>query len=184
MTRRLALQQLCFAIGAVADTSGTNAIKIFAPPSANAKEIPANRVRVGGSVKKSDIVTAVQLTAHSYSTNGDGNYIEVGSTKYYDTPTVHTLTNPDVTATDRQNVISITDATLISSANVAEILQRVFNFYMLRNTHSVSFRLEGEQMGDYVSTPTSWGEMITGTLTRATITLSGIAVASAEVIGE
>lgn len=183
MTRRQALQQLCFAIGAVADTSGTNAIKIFVPASANPTEIPTNRVRVGGSVKKSDVVTAVQLTAHEYSTNGSGSYTEINGVKYYDTTTVYTLSNPDVTTADKQNVISISDAVLISSANVAEILQRVFDFYTRRNKHSVSFRLEGEQMGDYVSTPTNWGEMVTGNLTRATIVLSGIAVASAEVIG-
>lgn len=183
-TRRQALQQLCFAIGAVADTGGVSTIKIFVPPSAEAKEIPTSRVRVGGSVEKSDVVTAVQLTAHSYSTTGEGGYTEIGGVKYYDTVTVHSLANPDVTAADKQNVISITDATLVSSANAAEILQRVFDFYMLRNTHSVTFRLEGEQMGDYVSTPTNWGEMVTGNLTRATITLSGIAVASAEVVGD
>lgn len=183
MTRRQALQQLCFAIGAVADTSGVRVIKIFVPPSANAKIISSNRVRVGGSVKKGDVVTAVQLTAHSYSTSGSGGYTEIGGVKYYDTTTVHSLANPDATAADKKNVISISDATLISSANVAEILQRVFDFYMLRNTHNVSFRLEGEQMGDYVSTPTNWGEMVTGNLTRATIVLSGISVATSEVIG-
>lgn len=182
-TKRQALQQLCFAIGAVADTAGTDGIKIFVPPSSNAEKIPESRVRVGGSLKKSDLVTAVKLTEHNYSTSGSGAYTEVDGVKYYDTMTVHVLENPDATTADKQNVISITDATLISSANVAEILQRVFDFYMLRNIHNVSFRLEGEQMGDYITTPTNWGDMVTGNLTRATIVLSGIAVAAAEVTG-
>lgn len=183
LTRRQALQQLCFAIGGVADTSGVDLIRIFVPASDNSKAIPENRVRVGGSVKKSDVVTAVQLTAHAYSTSGSGGYVEINGTKYFDTPTVHTIANPDATAADKKNVISITDATLISSENVMEILQRVFDFYMLRDKHSVSFRLEGEKMGDYISTPTNWGEMVTGNLTRATIVLSGIAVAASEVVG-
>lgn len=183
-TRRQALQQLCFAIGAVADTSGVETIRIFVPQTSEAKEIPTNRVRVGGSVKRADAVTSVQLTAHSYSTSAsNGGTVEINGVKYYDTPTVYTMDNPNATTADKKNVISIADATLISSGNVQEILQRVFDFYMLRDTHNVSFRLEGEKMGDYVSTPTSWGDMVTGNYTRATITLSGIAVANAEVIG-
>ena len=182
-TRRQALQQLCFAIGAAADTSATEKIRVFVPPSAEAKEIPTSRVRAGGSVKKADVVTAVSLASHSYSTSGSGSYTEVDGVKYYDTQTVYTLNNPDVTTADKQNVISITDATLISSANVEEILQRVYDFYMLRDTHSVSFRLEGERVGDYVATPTTWGTTVTGNITRASIKLSGIAVAAAEVTG-
>lgn len=182
-TRRAALQQLCFAIGAVADTSGSEGIRIFTPSRTNAKAIPANRVRVGGSVQKSDVVTAVQLTSHNYSTSGSGAYTEIGGVKYYDITTVHTKANPDVTASDKQNVISIADATLVSSANAQEVLQRMFDYYMLRDTHSVSFRLEGERVGDFVATPTNWGDMVTGNLTRASITLSGIAVAAAEVLG-
>lgn len=182
-TRRQALQQLCFAIGAVADTSGSESIRIFAPQFSEPKEIPANRVRVGGNVKRADAVTSVQLTSHKYSTSGSGNSVEINGATYYDTQTVYTLNNPNATTADKKNVVSINDATLISSANVQEILQRVFDYYMLRDTHNVSFRLEGEKMGDYVSTPTSWGDLVVGTYTRATITLSGIAVANAEVLG-
>lgn len=182
-TRRQALQQLCFALGAAADTGGTDKIRIFVPAMGAAKEIPASRVRVGGRVTKSDVVTEVQLTSHSYSTSGSGNAVDINGTKYYDTPTVHTIRNPNATAADKQNVISITDATLISSDNVQTVLQGVFDFYMQRNTHAVAFRLEGERMGDRVSTPTPWADLVTGNITRATIRLSGIAVADAEVIG-
>lgn len=182
-TRREALQQLCFAIGAVADTSGSRSVRIFKPATDNAKEIPANRVRVGGVVRKEGVVTAIQLTAHSYSTSGEGESVEINGTRYYDTKTVTTINNPNVTASDKPNVVSIADATLISSANVAEIAQRVYDYYMRRNTHSVSFRLEDEKVGDYISTPTSWGDMVTGNYTKASIVLSGIAVTTAEVVG-
>lgn len=182
-TRRQALQQLCFAIGAVADTSGVQGIKIFTPPSANPREISKNRVRVGGAVKKSDLVTEVQLAAHSFTTTGEGESYEINGVTYYDTPVIHSKINPNASEADKKNVISITDATLISADNVSEILDRVYNYHMMRNVHKVSFRLENEQVGDYVSTPTNWGEWVTGHYTRATVTLSGIAVAAAEVIG-
>ena len=182
-TRRQALQQLCFAIGAAADTAGTENIRIFVPPTGDAKVIPQRRVRTGGRVKKSDVVTEVQLTAHDYNTSSGEQAAEINGVKIYETKTVHTLKNPNATAADKQNVVSIEDATLISSANVAEILQRVYDFYMNRNTHNVKFRMEGERVGDRVATPTPWGDLVEGNISRASIRLSGIAVASAEVIG-
>lgn len=182
-TRRQALQQLCFAIGAVADTSGVQGIKIFTPPSANPKEIAKSRVRVGGTVKKSDLVTEVRLTAHNFALEGEGESYNINGVTYYDTPIEYSKTNAAASEADKRNVVTIADATLVSLANVNELLERVYNYYMLRNVHKVSFRLEDEQIGDYISTPTNWGEWVTGNYTRATITLSGIAVALAEVIG-
>lgn len=182
-TRRQALQQLCFAIGAVADTSGVQGIKVFAPPGTNPKEIGKNRVRVGGAVKKSDLITAVQLAAHSFASTGEGESYEINGVTYYDTQTIHSKLNPNASEADKKNVVSITDATLINSENVGETLGRVYNYHMLRDVHKVSFRLEDEQVGDFISTPTNWGEWVTGHYTRATVTLSGIAVAAAEVIG-
>lgn len=182
-TRRQALQQLCFAIGAVADTSGTAGIKIFVPPTSGSTEIKEDRARTGGSLSTSAIVTAVKLTAHSYATSGVGDSVMINGTTYYDTKTVVTIANPNATAADKANVVDISDATLVSPNNVNEIAQRVFDFYMRRYTQRLKFRLEGESVGDFVSTVTPWGDTMTGNLTKATIVLSGIAVADAEVIG-
>ncbi len=183
MTRRQALQQLCFAIGAVADTSNYRGIKIFAPPNTDPKEIPSNRTRVGGYVKKSDLVTGVCVVSHDYTAVDEGGDIQINGQSYTDTQTEHWLYNPDVSDRDKKNVKRIGDAALVSSAIAEEVLPRVYNFYMKRNTHYVKFRLDGENMGDYLTTPTNWGEVVTGNYTRATIVLSGIAVATAEVIG-
>lgn len=182
-TRREALQQLCFAIGAVADTSGSASIKIFAPPISGNIEIKKDRARIGGSVKESAIVTAVKLTAHSYSTSGSGDSVTVNGVTYYDTKTVVTINNPNVTASDRANVVEISNATLISAANVEEIARRMYDFYMRRYTQRLKFRLNGENVGDYVTTITPWDDTIAGNITRATIVLSGIALADAEIVG-
>lgn len=180
-TRRQALQQLCFAIGGVADTSGTDKIKIFSIQTQMPTEIGEDRTRVGGSVTTDPIVTAVKLTAHSYKTSGSGDSVTVNGKTYYDTKTVTTINNPNVTATDKQNDITIENATLISGANVQEIAQIVFDYAMRRNHHNFKFRIVDEQTGDYVSTITNWGQIITGNLVRMSIVLSGIAVADAEV---
>lgn len=182
-TRREALQQLCFAVGAVADTSGTASIKIFVPPTSGNIEIKEDRARTGGSLSTSAIVTAVKLTAHSYSTSGSGDSVTVNGVTYYDTKTVVTINNPNVTALDRANVVEINDATLISASNVNEIAQRMYDYYMRRYTQRIKFRLDGEKVGDFVKTVTPWGDTITGNITRATIVLSGIALADAEIVG-
>lgn len=181
-SRRQALQQLCFAIGGVADTSGTQAIRIFTLKNDQATEIGADRERVGGRVTTDPIVTAVKLTAHSYKTSGSGDSVTVGGTTYYDTKTVTTINNPNVTAADKQNDITIQDATLISADNVQEIAQLVFDFALRRDHHNFKFRLMGEHAGDYVTSVTNWQQQITGTLKRMSIVLSGISVADAEVV--
>ena len=180
---RQALQQLCFAIGAVADTSGMEGIKIFEPKFAEPSEIPMDRMRVGNRLSKRDIATEINLTSHSYSTSGEGSAIDINGVMYYDTPIEYTLQNPNVRGEDKKNVISVKDATLVSSANVAEIANRMLQFYQRRNTLKGKFRVVDERVGDYVTAPTNWGEWITGNYVRGSITLSGIVVADAEIVG-
>lgn len=181
-SRRQALQQLCFSIGGVADTSGTQAIRIFKLKTDAVAEIGEDRTRVGGSVTTDPIVTAVKLTAHSYKTSGSGDSVTVGGTTYYDRKTVTTIKNTNITPADKQNDITIEDATLISSGNVQEIAQMVFDSAMRRDHHNFKFRLMGEHAGDYVTTVTNWQQKITGNIKRMSIALSGISVADAEVV--
>jgi hypothetical protein len=181
--RRTALQQLCFALGAVADTSGTDKIKIFTLGTPTPTVLDEHRLRPGGSVSKQSVVTAVKVTAHSYSTSGSGSGIVINGTTYYDTPTVTTVTNPDATASDKANVIEVSDCTLISPANVATIAQHLLDEVTRRNTHRVKFRLNGEEPGEYVQTVTPWETQFLGHYISGSITLSGFALTDAEVIG-
>ena len=183
-TRRTALQQLCFALRCIGDTSGSEGIKIFRLQSGVPITIEPNRTRTGGSVMETDIVTAVELTAHSYSTSGgSGDSVEIGGVTYYDTPTVTRIDNPEITANDKANVVSVADATLISAANVSVVAQYLYDRLALRRTHDVAIRVEDEDMGDYLETATPWGDTFTGHYIRGSLTLSGIVVSNAEVIG-
>lgn len=184
-TRRGALQQLCFAIRAVANTASSAGVRIFTLKSSELTDLPRSRLRPGGKVKTSDVVTAVTVISHSYSTVGgeDEEGVKIGGITYYDTPAAKTITNPLVTPSDRQNVVEVADATLVSSGNVDKCVQYLYDRLMQRDTHSVSFRLDGETMGEYVETMTPWNENIIGHYTRGSIKLSGIAVTQAEVIG-
>lgn len=184
-TRRQALQQLCFAIGAVADTSGSNSIKIYRLPTSNAKVIPPTRKRVGMKVTTEPIVTQVNLTAHSYSTRSSAGAeeITINGTKYYDAKTVTTINNPDATATDKPNVVSVDNATLISPSNVAEIAQLLYDEVSRRDIASFKFHVDGEVIGDLVEATTAWGDTVEGHYVKATLTLSSFVLSDAEVRG-
>ena len=183
-TRREALQQLCFAIGAVADTSGDTGIKIFKLPTTGAINIPTSRARSPKVIAEA-VVTAVQLTAHSYSTTSSSGAeeITINGVTYYDTKTVTTVANPLATASDKPNVIAVSDATLISTDNVAEIAQLLYDQATRRETADLKFHVATETMGDLVTVPTWWGDTVTGNLVKATLTLSSFVLADAEVRG-
>lgn len=183
-TKRQALQQLCFRLGAVADTQGGETIKIFAMRDYGAAVIPPERARLGGSVKTQPLVTAFKITTHSYLTTGSSNEVEIGGVKYYDTPIVHTLVNPAVVSSDKPNVIDISDATLVTESEADAVLQRLYEFYCKRQTFSLRFRVEGETVGDYVRANTPWGSTVGGVLRRAAINIKGKAVADAEIVSQ
>ena len=183
-TRRQALQQAAFALGAMVDTSGSEAIRVYRDREASPRKIPMNQVYTGGSVDKSSIVTAIQVTAHSYSAVGEGNdTVDVGGVAYYHSTTTTTISNPNVTASDKQNVVEVKDATLVNPDNVAAIAQRLYNYYNLRNVQNVQIVMDGEKPGDHVAVPTPWGTMMNGYIISMNIVLSGIAAADCEIVG-
>lgn len=184
-TCREALQQAAFAAGAVVDTSRTHKIRFFAPSYSNPETIPKSSVSSGGSVKQSAIVTAVVITHHAY-TQGAGSsgddVITVGGVKYVHTTGTVTVENPNVTASDKKNVKSVSDATLVNADNAAEVAQRVYDYWMRRKTVSTKIILDDESMMQYVTVPTPWGQDMTGSITSATITLSNLTAADIEII--
>lgn len=182
-TRRSALQLLCFRLNAVADTAGSDKIKIFPIDMTSPSEIPKNRARIGGAVKSGAKVTAVTVTAHSYSTSGSGDYVEINGTRYYDTKTTYTITDPTITAADVQNVVEVSDCTLIDPASLQAVTQNLYNFTRLIDEHDVAFRVESETVGDYVSAYSPWGTLLPGVYASARLVLSGITVANAKIMG-
>lgn len=182
-TRREALHQTAFALRAIVDTSGTRAVRVYRLPDDDPEEIPPERIYDGGSVDTSAIVTAVSVTAHSYSRTGSGNdTVEVGGVTWYHTAAVTTITNPNVTASDKQNVKEIKDATLVNPGNVAAVAQAAYDYYMHRRTQRAKIVMTAEKPGSHVTTSTPWGDPVTGHISSMNITLSGIAAADCEVV--
>lgn len=182
-TKREALQQIVFALCATIDTSASRGVRVRKITTVSPAEIPLDRTYTGGSVETAAVVTEVRVTAHSYSTSGSGESVEVGGVIYYHTATVTTKKNPEITNQTKPNVIEVKDATLVNSENVNAVAQHVYDYYMRRQTHSVRIVMDKEAPGDYVQTTTPWGSTITGTIASMDIRLSGIAAADCKIVG-
>lgn len=182
-TRREALQQIAFAKRFIIDTSGTDKVKAYRAKTEGQKEITSDKIYSGSTTKTDSIVTEVRLTSHLYSTTGSGEVVEVNGTTYHHTSEVITILNPDVTASDKQNIIEITDATLVGPNDANLVANHVFNYYMRRSTQNVKIVLDGENPGDLIKTLTPWGTPFVGNIARMNITLSGTSAADCKVIG-
>ncbi len=180
-TKREALQQVLFAWGKCLRCDGST-LQVFTPPSASPKTITKSKTYNGVTVSTAPIVTAVNVIAHTYTQADNGN-VEVLGVKYNDVQTVYTVTNPDVTANDLQNVIDVENATLVSTTNASAVASRVFNYYLRRNTHHSRIIYDGEKLGDRLTQPTQWNTTQTGNVQAITITLSGIVAADVETLG-
>lgn len=184
-SRRQALQQVAFAIMAIVDTSGSNAIRVYKDKENMPRKIPDSRIYTGGSVDTAAIVTAVRVTAHSYNTVGSGSdTVEVNGETYYHTTEVITINNPNATANDKQNVVEVDQATLVNPSNAAAIAQHIYGYYTKRHTQKIRIVMDGERPGDHIAAATPWGTVMDGFITSMRIVLSGIAAADCEITGE
>lgn len=77
----------------------------------------------------------------------------------------HTKKNPDLSRFDIDNSKSVSNCTLVTSANVNEILDRVYDYYMSLTEVECKLPLKGVKVGDVVSVPTPYGDAITGRIT-------------------
>lgn len=181
MTKREAIQQVLFAWGKCVRTDGGYTIVVFDQPT-EPTEITAHETYNGVSIETAPIVTQVIVTAHTYTQDEKGS-VEIGGVKYLDTPSAYVVDNPDVTANDLANVVTVEDATLVSTHNGAATAQRVYNHYARRNTHRSKVIYNGEHLGDCLQQPTPWETQEIGNVRSVSVTLSGIVAADIESLG-
>lgn len=180
-SKREAIQQVLFAWGVCASTDGRESIYVFNLPD-TAEIVSPNRTYTGVIVETSSIVTKVNVKAHTYTQSENGS-IEIDGVKYSDTTSVYSVSNPNVTATDKQNVIEISSATLVSPSIGQAVAQRVYDYYLNRNTNKAKIVWDGEQLGDYLTMPNAWNSTNTGHLAKMEIKLSNTVAANCETIG-
>lgn len=66
-TSREALMQVAFAVGAVVDTSNSDVVRVFKLDDVITQTIPLQRIMQGQSFADDETVTAVEVTAHTYT---------------------------------------------------------------------------------------------------------------------
>ncbi len=70
-TKREALAQVAFALGAIIDTARTRKVLIRKVDTENTASVDGDRIFMGGSIDTGDIVTAVEIKEHSYVQNNE-----------------------------------------------------------------------------------------------------------------
>ena len=176
---REAIQQICFAIGAVCHTDFLNGLIIEKLHSDNVINIPRERIYQGNSVDRAAVLTSLNVYAHTYTETqetGGTDVVKVGNKYYVHTTTVTTIDNPNIAASAKRNVFEIKEATLVNTDNVAAIAQRVYNHLLKTSTHNLQFKRvsNAERLGAHVSSLTPFDVEAQGFLEYAEIQLSGI----------
>ncbi len=180
MTKRAAIQQVAFAWGVCVATDGGEVIRVFNLDT-TPEAVGRDRTYTGVTVTTAAMVTAVRVTAHSYTPAENGS-VEVGGVKYADATQVFEVRNPDVTANTRQNVKEVKEATLVSPDIGAAAARRVYGYYSLRDTAKARIVWRGELLGDCVTLPSSWDAEPTGNIERMDYVLSNTVAAEVEVL--
>lgn len=181
VTKREALRQICFALGACVTTMGTNGISIFPPAPETADIVDISDIFEGQTITTRDKVTAITLEQHSLVRDSSGN-IEIGGVKYTDNVTVKTKVNEELLSNDKPNVLDITGMTLVNASNVDKLLDLWYNQEVRkRDTAEAKIVLGNRTVGDYITIPTLWGTSVRGNINKMTITLSNLTVADVEV---
>lgn len=177
-TKRTAIQQVLFAWGVCMATDGGETLRVFNLPS-TVTQIPQSRTMTGASVSTDSVVTKVEVIAHTYALDANGS-IEINNQKYVDTTASYSVSNPNLIATDKENIKKVEHATLVSPTIGQAVAQRVYDYYAKRDTISAKIVYAGEKLGDCLSIYTPWGTLLTGNLNKMEIALSNTVVYRAE----
>lgn len=182
-SKREALQQIAFAAGVCIDTSGTAKIKVFAPPTGAGAEIPESETYTGGSVKTSDVVTAVSLASYDILTREiyeDDEIFEYNGQEYALWETRYVAENPNVSAGTLPNVVELEGCYLINQGNGQARANAILSHYMRRNLYTAAHVLNGQKLGERVTVSLPWGGTVSANIRKMTLTISGINASESE----
>lgn len=87
-------------------------------------------------------------------------------------------------AGEKRNVLTVSDATLVSSANSATVAERIYNYYQKRIEQSFPIKLGSEQVGKIVNVETLYNTTKAGTIESLETDLTGGFLSKVVVVGE
>ena len=166
-TWREALGQVAFAVGACVSSAATNGIGFFPPKTATA-EITRAEIFNTLDITEYQPVTAVKVAAHRYeqtSETAGENIFEFTGKYYRDTVTYQTVTN-DAAADADENIVTVTDATLVHAGNIAAVCSRLAAYYFRRVTWKNKIVAGSHTVGGRVRVPAFAGTRMAGNIRR------------------
>ena len=208
-TRRQALQQIAFAVGAVVSTRGDGTIQLLPLEENVSSSFGADSIFNGAGLKQVSAVGAVELIAHSYvpiedekvllkekelfgeelflvfsepyhsyMLDGgaiiacDANWIRLTANgmvtltakQYRHETMVLSKKNPQATASERGNVVTVEMATLIHWGNANDALERLYKHHTLQALLSQDVVVTGQYAGQQVESLTPWNDRIQGSI--------------------
>lgn len=169
-THREALQQVVFAIGGIVDCSRSNKIKIYPMPTVLSGHIGKDRKFIGHKLKLKPLVTGVEVTAHNYV---DGE----------DNPQIFGVYNTNLAPGDKENILKVEEATLVSNSNALEVAQRVYNYYQMRHQDDGEILVRDEEVGQIVTIDTLHNQQVQGIIEKLDINLTGGFIANTTITG-
>lgn len=182
-TKRAALQQIAFALGACVDTAGTDKIKIFLPPTSGGTEILPQETYQGGKVTTEDVVTEVLVIGYDIEDeplDGNDESISFKGKEYKCTARDFYAYNPNITAGALSNVVEVSGCYLINSTNAQARADATLAYYMRRNTYSTKHIVKGQKLGERASVALPWGDVANANIKKMTISVTGLTVSDTE----
>jgi hypothetical protein len=138
---------------------------------------PAHDLTItGGTITESgaNYATITVASAGTVVLSGQG---------YTDTTQVYGVYNTTLSTNTKTNIISIKEATLVSSANVVEVTQRVYDYYQQRYLQTVKLYQPTAEVGKSVLIDTLYDQKIKGVMEKMKLNLSGGFTAECEITG-
>lgn len=89
----------------------------------------------------------------------------------------------EVKDNEKENVLQVTDATLISDNNAKEVADRILNYYQNTYKMSVEFKIDDESISDTAIVETLYNQKLKGNIKKLDIDLTGGFIANASIIG-
>ncbi len=139
-------------------------------PTVISSHIGKDRKFQGHKMKLKPLVTGVEVTAHNYV---DG----------VDYPQVFGVYNTNLAPGDKENILKVEEATLVSNSNALEVAQRVYNYYQMRHQDEGEILLQNEECGQLVTIDSLHDEKIQGIIEKLDINLTGGFIANTTITG-
>lgn len=138
---------------------------------------PAHTLGITGGTIFASNCNYAQISVSSPGT------VVLSGKKYIDTTQIAGVYMATLPAGGKKNVLKVEEATLVSSANVQVVAERVYGYYQRRIEQTVPMKLDAEQVGQTVEVETLYNELRAGTIESLETSLTGGFLTKATIVG-